>query len=41
VKKAKNVKRLSMNVAGLKPGVYFIEIADGSYTERQKLIIQQ
>jgi hypothetical protein len=30
-----------MNVAGLKPGVYFIEIADGSYTERQKLIIQQ
>lgn len=34
-------KELSLNVSGLKSGIYFLEISDGSYSEKQKIIIRK
>ncbi|MCW3073454.1 MAG: hypothetical protein JWP69_523 [Flaviaesturariibacter sp.] len=40
VRKVKNAKEVTINLAGFKPGVYHVEVSDGSYTEKQKIIIQ-
>lgn len=33
-------KQLSMNISGLIPGIYYLEISDGTFKERQKVVIQ-
>lgn len=35
------LKTATINVSALKTGIYFIEIGDGTYKERQQLIIQR
>lgn len=39
--KFSKVKTATVNISGLNNGVYFVEIADGNFKERQKLIIQK
>ena len=33
-------KQLSLNISGLTPGIYYLEISDGAFKERQKVVIQ-
>jgi hypothetical protein len=40
VRKEKSARQATINLAGLKSGVYHIEISDGTYKERQQVIIQ-
>lgn len=40
VRKEKSSKQATVNLAGLKSGIYHIVITDGTYKERQKVIIQ-
>lgn len=37
---AKHVKQSNVNLSGLVPGVYFVELKDGMYSERKKLVLQ-
>ncbi|MEO8820901.1 MAG: T9SS type A sorting domain-containing protein [Ginsengibacter sp.] len=41
VQKENKTKQATVNLTGLKTGVYIIEITDGSYKERQQIIIQK
>ena len=36
----KKVKQATVNLSGLTPGIYFVEIKDGAYSERQKVVLQ-
>ncbi|MBK9959299.1 MAG: T9SS type A sorting domain-containing protein [Chitinophagaceae bacterium] len=38
--KTKGVKQATLNISGLLPGTYFIEISDKDYKEKQQVIIQ-
>ena len=33
-------KQTSLNISGLTPGIYYLEISDGAYKERQKVVVQ-
>ncbi len=36
----KNARQANVNLSGLVPGVYFVEVKDGAYTERKKVVLQ-
>jgi hypothetical protein len=39
-RKESKTKQANINLAGYKPGIYFVEISDGDYKERQQVIVQ-
>ncbi len=36
----KNARQANVNLSGLVPGIYFVEVEDGTYSERKKVILQ-
>lgn len=36
----KHARQANVNLSGLVPGVYFVEVKDGTYSERKKVVLQ-
>lgn len=39
--KANKAKAININLQGFKNGIYYVEIKDSKYSERQKIVIEE